>query len=312
MHTDPARRIRTAATSRRPAGTAAPAPPGSPGRPPSRRQSRHQVRQQSRVRRRRRQRRSLLLLLTFAGAVAAVFLSFDPPWQRDAGPAAAADRDASPSPTPPAPTAAPEAPAPAEAPSSPKTSQEPSVPVSGPGTFTVAREGVTPAAKGHAYRVEVEDDSGVDPDRAAEDIADVLADPRGWGRGGTRAFRQVDDDSAGLVIRVGTPATTDRLCGAYGLKTRGELNCRGGKHVLVNLRRWQLGSPQFDGPLADYRALIVNHEVGHWLGHGHETCPGPGRPAPAMMQQIKGLKGCVSNAWPYTSGGKYLGGPSVP
>ncbi len=31
-----------------------------------------------------------------------------------------------------------------------------------------------------------------------------------------------------------------------------------------------------------------------------------------MMQQIYGLKGCVSNAWPYDTHGTYLGGPSVP
>uniref|UniRef100_UPI000A3E084B DUF3152 domain-containing protein n=1 Tax=Streptomyces sp. EN27 TaxID=211464 RepID=UPI000A3E084B len=186
------------------------------------------------------------------------------------------------------------------------------IPASGPGTFTVARAGVTPKGRGSAYRVEVENGIGVDPDRAAEDIAAILADPRGWSHGGDRSFRQVADGSAGLVIRIATPATTDRMCGAYGLNTRGEVNCRGGEKVMVNLKRWQLGSPQFDGPVSEYRALIVNHEVGHWLGRGHETCPGKGRPAPAMMQQINGLKGCVANAWPYDAKGRYLGGPKVP
>ncbi|WP_425244686.1 DUF3152 domain-containing protein [Streptomyces citrinus] len=140
----------------------------------------------------------------------------------------------------------------------------------------------------------------------------MLADPRGWAHGGAHTFHQVADGSAGLVIRIATPATTDRLCAAYGLNTHGEVNCSGGSAVMVNLRRWQLGSPRFPGPLHEYRALIVNHEVGHWLGHGHETCPGPGRPAPAMMQQIKGLLGCVANAWPYDAAGRYLSGPTVP
>ncbi|WP_406383185.1 DUF3152 domain-containing protein [Streptomyces sp. NBC_01618] len=183
------------------------------------------------------------------------------------------------------------------------------------GRFTVARAGASDASdsrRGKAYRVEVEDGSGVDPDRAAAEIARVLASPRGWSHHGERTFRQVADGPAGLVIRIATPGTTDAVCERSGLDTHGVVNCRVGTDVMVNLKRWQQGSPEFHGPLADYRALIINHEVGHWLGHGHETCPGRGRPAPAMMQQIYGLKGCVSNAWPYDAEGHYLGGPSVP
>ncbi|MFJ3598655.1 DUF3152 domain-containing protein [Streptomyces sp. NPDC090126] len=78
------------------------------------------------------------------------------------------------------------------------------------------------------------------------------------------------------------------------------------------LKRRQLGSPRFDGPVSEYRALIVNHEVGHRLGHGHGTCPGRGRPAPAMMQQINGLKGCAANARPYDARGRHPSGPQVP
>ncbi|MFI6861822.1 DUF3152 domain-containing protein [Streptomyces sp. NPDC050421] len=179
-------------------------------------------------------------------------------------------------------------------------------------SFAIARAAASGTGGGHTYRVEVEDGSGLDPDGAAAEVARVLAAPRGWSHHGEQTFRQISTQPAGLVIRIATPETTDEVCGQSGLNTHGEVNCRVGAVVMVNLKRWQQGSPEFDGPLADYHALIINHEVGHWLGHGHETCPGKGRPAPAMMQQIDGLKGCVSNAWPYDANGKYLGGPSVP
>lgn len=294
----------------------------SDSRPGNRSGARSDSRSRSRERRRRRnQRRTAGLVVLALAAVALVAVLIDRPWQNGApsvtagaGPGTGSGDDnaeapVAPAPPPSTPSAAPASPTP------PAGDRPPSaldVPASGPGTFTVARADVTESGKGEPYRVEVEDGIGVDPDRAAEDIAAILADPRGWSHGGERTFRQVTDKSAGLVVKIGTPATTDRLCGAYGLKTRGEVNCRGGEQVMVNLKRWQLGSPQFDGPVAEYRALIINHEVGHWLGRGHETCPGKGRPAPAMMQQIDGLKGCVANAWPYDAKGRYLGGPKVP
>ena len=94
-----------------------------------------------------------------------------------------------------------------------------------------------------------------------------------------------------------TPATTDRLCAP--LNTRGELSCRNGGVVALNAVRWQLGSLAYDGGLRGYRRYVVNHEVGHALGNGHAACPGPGQPAPVMLQQTVRLDGCVPNAWPY-------------
>lgn len=90
------------------------------------------------------------------------------------------------------------------------------------------------------------------------------------------------------MIRIATPDTADAICATGGLGTGGELNCGVGRTVAVNLKRWQLRSPEFDGPPEEYRALIISHEVGHWLGYDHRGCPGPGEPAPVMTQQIKG------------------------
>ncbi|WP_327697155.1 DUF3152 domain-containing protein [Streptomyces sp. NBC_00459] len=191
------------------------------------------------------------------------------------------------------------------------SSAQPTIPESGPGTFRTAPLTVTGPTSGTPFRVQVEDGAGVDPADAARQIAAVLDDQRGWRRSGAR-FRQVTGAEAELTFRVATANTTDKLCNVRQADHIGEVNCRTGTDVVINLKRWQLGSPEFDGPPVEYRALIVNHEVGHWLGRGHETCPGPGRPAPAMMQQIDGLKGCVSNAWPYDTRGRYLSGPAVP
>lgn len=80
---------------------------------------------------------------------------------------------------------------------------------------------------------------------------------------------------------------------------------------MVNLKRWLLATPVYAQDVEAYRALIINHEVGHFLGHGHVTCPGPGQAAPVMMQQIKGMHGCRPNVWPCDERGRYVTGPAV-
>lgn len=185
----------------------------------------------------------------------------------------------------------------------------------GPGTYTWARgSGERAGTKGRLirYGVKVEDGTGLDADDTAAEIHGILADPRGWTRQGAASFQRVDSPPYDMLVHVVSPGTTDELCGAWGLDTGGQVNCANAPHLVVNVRRWIELSDQYPDRPEDYHALIINHEAGHVLGHGHRTCPGPGRPAPAMMQQIKGLKGCVANPWVYDAEGELIDGPRVP
>ncbi|WP_242435822.1 DUF3152 domain-containing protein [Streptomyces sp. Root369] len=197
------------------------------------------------------------------------------------------------------------------APPSPSTTP---LPQSGPGTFVTAPGGSGRVGKGTPlrYRVEVEKGITISPEDVAEQVERTLADPRGWTADGHSAFQRVSGGPTDFRVRLATPATVDKICADGGLDTGGKVNCSVNHNVMVNLRRWVLATEFYPKDVVGYRSLIINHEVGHFLGHGHVTCPGKGQPAPAMMQQIKGLLGCVPNVWPYDSDGRLLTGPSVP
>ncbi|MFJ7987532.1 DUF3152 domain-containing protein [Streptomyces sp. NPDC096351] len=193
--------------------------------------------------------------------------------------------------------------------------EPPAVPRSGAGTFVTADASGAPVGEGgelRRYRVQVEEGIALSAREAAAEIQRILAHPRGWAAHGRGRFQLVAEEEADFVVRIATPDTADALCLRQGLDTGGELNCETTDGVVVNLRRWMLGSPTFAGEPAEYRHLIINHEVGHEIGmRQHMGCPGPGRLAPAMMQQIKGLDGCRSNAFPYDEDGSYITGPIV-
>jgi hypothetical protein len=174
------------------------------------------------------------------------------------------------------------------------------VPNSGPGSYATARQSVdAPSRSGRLirYDVRVEDTLDIEPAAAAEQIASVLNDERSW-RGTARwRFELVPaGEQAELHAYLVTPGTTDRLCAP--LLTRGEVSCQSGNKVVLNAKRWVLGADAYGTDLKNYRRYLVNHEFGHYLGYQHVQCPGPGRSAPVMMQQTKGLGGCRKNPWP--------------
>ncbi|NUT34928.1 MAG: DUF3152 domain-containing protein [Hamadaea sp.] len=176
------------------------------------------------------------------------------------------------------------------------------IPRTGTGRFAIAPGGGSAVGAGtmHRYLVAVETGADVDAAAFARAVEETLADPRGWTARGRWGFQRVPPgEPHAFVVKLATPATVDRICGAAGIRTSGEVSCRAGRDVVVNLRRWQLAIPAYADRPRDYQHLVVNHEVGHFLGFGHSGCPGRGRPAPAMMPQYFGLDGCLPNAWPY-------------
>ncbi len=149
------------------------------------------------------------------------------------------------------------------------------------------------------YRVLVEKGLPLDGAEFARTSFRVLNDPRSWAHGGEYRFEWVTQGPADFQLILASPRLTDLMCRQGYLDTEGLYSCRVRDHVVVNAMRWAQGAQAYQGRLAAYRIYVVNHEVGHRLGHRHEGCPGPGRLAPVMMQQTKGVGECRPNPWPY-------------
>lgn len=134
------------------------------------------------------------------------------------------------------------------------------------------------------YTVEVEQGavppSVQRPFAAAVDA--TLADPRGWTAAGDIAFQRVDVAQPDVRIRLTAPETARATCG-FALPY--DTSCYVNGVVYVSAARWFRGAQSFGGDLEGYRKYLINHEIGHFLGRGHEPCPADGAPAPVMMQQ---------------------------
>jgi hypothetical protein len=174
----------------------------------------------------------------------------------------------------------------------------------GSGTVTVV-DGTSPVfGTGPLKRFLVETENGIGVDGAtfAGAVESTLSDPRSWGHGGAMSFQRVGRAAAAahqydFKVALISPGSMEVFCPGVG--TGGYTSCRYADRAVINLARWATAVPDYAGDVATYRRYVVNHEVGHALGHHHEFCAGPGQIAPVMQQQTLGLKGCVKNAWPY-------------
>jgi hypothetical protein len=256
----------------------------------------------SRARQVRRRRTAALSLW-----LAAVLIGFDLVRGGDALSASGAPGAVSAS----SPTPAP-APAPPPVVSAAPPEPEPMVVRQGDGTFAFASgSGPVTGRAGPVvhYRVAVENKAGLDLDKFAGAVERTLGDPRSWTAEGVRRLQRVaETEAAQFTVLLATPVTSEAICQEDGLQTHQYTSCRlQDGRVVLNSERWITGVPDYGAPLSTYQEYLVNHEVGHQFGFGHELCPAPGQVAPVMQQQTLGLDGCTANAWPYIDGQRYAG-----
>ncbi|MBU2668578.1 DUF3152 domain-containing protein [Actinoplanes bogorensis] len=195
------------------------------------------------------------------------------------------------------------------------------VPAHGSGQFTYAttRSPVF-GRKGELrrFRVAVEKGSNEDATDFATQVADTLGDPRSWIGGGQVRLQMVSgSDPADFTVYLATRDTAGQMClrGGTNIRIGGRpyTSCRTTGKAIINLDRWRRSATPFVSArvsLHTYRQYVINHEVGHELGHHHEGCPKAGGPAPVMVQQTLTLRGCKAYAWP-TRNGKIFSGPSL-
>ena len=129
-------------------------------------------------------------------------------------------------------------------------------------------------------------------------VNETLNDNRSW-EGLGIWFEQVKSGGDFVIVLSEASKVT-----AFSTSCDNFYSCRVGKYVILNQDRWLGATDTWNktgGNLRDYRNMLVNHEIGHWLGHEHENCSAPGQLAPVMRQQSVDLQGCKFNPWPLPS-----------
>ncbi|WP_374105845.1 DUF3152 domain-containing protein [Streptomyces sp. AC495_CC817] len=158
----------------------------------------------------------------------------------------------------------------------------------------------------YRYRVDVEKGLGLEAELFAEAVQKTLNDERSWARGGGRTFERISSGAPDFVITLASPGTTAIWCAKSGLDTTVDnVSCDSAatERVMINAYRWAQGAETYGDEMHAYRQMLINHEIGHRLGYGHETCDKDGELAPVMQQQSKFLTfggiTCKANPWPY-------------
>jgi len=177
----------------------------------------------------------------------------------------------------------------------------------GNGAFIVQPGSAPGVGSGKVWKYDIDVEggiTGVDTADFANVVFTTLLDTRSWIGGGNAALQRVATAAqADFHVTLTSSMTVRTLCG-YTIQVETSCYDAAHKRVVLNVARWVRGDLAYVGDLQTYRIYMVNHEVGHAIGHMHShQCLANGL-APVMMQQTLGLKSengkiCQANPWPY-------------
>lgn len=155
----------------------------------------------------------------------------------------------------------------------------------------------------------------VDPDyftgKEIREIHRILMDKRGWGRAVNFQPVDIPNDDVVIIIKLHNNAISRLFPKLVGLSVTVRRSALA-PLIIINAENWD--QPPADFGVKDkkirrdiYRAYVIQHEMGHVLGHGHAPTPTPTHSVhsahslklcPVMYQQTKGTKGiCIPNPW---------------
>lgn len=138
------------------------------------------------------------------------------------------------------------------------------------------------------------------PDAFKDEARRYILHKRGWL---SRGFMLKEVDKApDFVIHLRSSSYMRRKYAAHNhLKDLSVTDTRSHPAIIdIHAGNWESPPRKFLGTRAEYRAYLINHEVGHALGYGHEPLGNRDENGfcKLMSQQTRGTLGCRPNGFP--------------
>jgi hypothetical protein len=130
-------------------------------------------------------------------------------------------------------------------------------------------------------------------------IDQILSDPRGWAGLGYSFINADVDVGVDVIVFKKSKREMDKRFPRPEMRGMSVAVLHTTPmEIWINGHNWNNIPLEFTGSLNEYRAYVVQHEMGHILGYSHQTPTDPKGKCPVMYQQTRGTRGiCIHNPW---------------